>query len=187
MSLSEQFITMIAMAAMGIWIGTSFTTYHRFVHPKKGWRWIMIFTDVLFWIVQALLVFLTLLYVNEGHIRFYIFLALLCGYACYKSLLENIYSKVLEIIIRIVEKTADIIKNTFLILIIKPSIYLLKLLSVSVTMIGKVILSIIIFLLTISAYPLKWIYRLILPNRARQWLFEKVKILIKTLKLIKRK
>lgn len=170
MTLSEQFATMISMAVMGLWIGGSLTTYHRFIHPDKRWRWIMIFTDIFFWIVQGLLAFLVLLYVNEGHIRFYMFIALLCGFAAYKALFEKIYQILLEKLINITVRTIDLIKKTVTVIIITPLIFLAKLLYQLVKMIGKVLLSILLFLLTILSFPLKWLYMLVFPKRFRQWL-----------------
>lgn len=172
MNLSEQFLTMISMTAMGTWIGGSLTTYHRFVHPRKRWRWIMILTDVFFWFVQALLMFLVLLNVNDGQIRFYIFLALLCGFALYKSLLETLYAKILEKMIVFAINTSHFVKRTCQILLIKPVIFLLKLIYELVKMIGKILLTITIFLLTILSYPLKWIYILVFPRRFREWLIK---------------
>jgi len=105
MSLTIQFYTMVAMIAMGSFIGASMDTYHRFFKRDQRKIWLAIINDVLFWILEALLLFYILFLVNKGEIRFYIFLALLCGYACYQSLLKGIYLHLLERLIIVVKKT----------------------------------------------------------------------------------
>lgn len=165
MTLSEQFATMIAMTAMGGWIGVALTTYQRFIHPRKKWQWFMILTDILFWTVQGLLVFLVLLHVNEGEIRFYIFLALALGFSCYKALIEKAYKKCLEVMIHAIRSTSLFIGRTFSLFFVQPTIVLLKLLYRLVKMIGRILLSILLFLLSAIILPLKWIFQLVIPKK----------------------
>jgi spore cortex biosynthesis protein YabQ len=164
MTLSEQFATMIAMTAMGGWIGAALTTYQRFIHPRKKWQWFMILTDILFWAVQGLFVFLVLLNVNEGEIRFYIFLALALGFAAYKALIEKVYKKCLEVIIHTIRATAKFIGRTFSLFFIQPTIVLLKVLYGLVKMIGRILLAVLLFLLSAIILPLKWLCRLVIPK-----------------------
>ena len=35
MTLTVQFYTMVAMVAMGVWLGIAMDTYSRFLHPSK--------------------------------------------------------------------------------------------------------------------------------------------------------
>ena len=74
MTLSVQFYTIVSMILMGVWLGVAVDTYGRFMHPNR-WSILLFLSDILFWIVQSLLVFFVLLQVNEGEIRFYIFIA----------------------------------------------------------------------------------------------------------------
>jgi spore cortex biosynthesis protein YabQ len=96
MSLTTQLATMLAMIGMGSWLGAALDTYNRFLQRQDRAHWIVFINDILFWIVQGLIIFYVLLLVNEGELRFYIFLAILCGYAAYQSLFRMIYLKVLE-------------------------------------------------------------------------------------------
>jgi spore cortex biosynthesis protein YabQ len=96
MSLTTQLATMLAMIGMGSWLGAALDTYNRFLQRQDRTHWIVFINDILFWIVQGLIIFYVLLLVNEGELRFYIFLAILCGYAVYQSLFRMIYLKVLE-------------------------------------------------------------------------------------------
>ncbi|HEX6923159.1 MAG TPA: spore cortex biosynthesis protein YabQ, partial [Bacillales bacterium] len=75
MNLSVQFMTMAAMAVMGLWIGISVDTYGRFFYRggRRRWNVMQITGDLVFWLVQGLLVFFVLLNVNEGDVRIYVF------------------------------------------------------------------------------------------------------------------
>ncbi len=100
MSLTTQFYTMLAMVGMGGWLGAALDTYGRFLKRPLRARWVVFINDLLFWLVQGLILFYLLLLVNEGELRIYIFLAVLCGYAAYQSLLKKIYLQLLEIFIQ---------------------------------------------------------------------------------------
>ncbi|WP_371931952.1 spore cortex biosynthesis protein YabQ [Mesobacillus subterraneus] len=96
MTLSTQFLTMLAMIWMGTLFGASLDTHNRFLKRSKRKSWIVFINDILFWVFQGLSIFYVLFSVNMGELRFYIFLALLCGFAAYQSLFKNMYLKVLE-------------------------------------------------------------------------------------------
>lgn len=105
MSLTIQLYTMLSMIGMGAWIGASLDTYQRFLKRQERKRWLVFIHDILFWIVQALFVFYVLLLVNEAELRIYVFLALLCGFAAYQSLLKAIYMRLLNFLIYIFVQT----------------------------------------------------------------------------------
>lgn len=88
------------MVGMGGWLGAALDTYGRFLKRPLRARWVVFINDLLFWLVQGLILFYLLLLVNEGELRIYIFLAVLCGYAAYQSLLKKIYLQLLEIFIQ---------------------------------------------------------------------------------------
>ncbi len=99
MTLTVQFYTIVSMMLMGVFVGAAVDTYGRFMHPSR-WSIALFFSDILFWIVQGLLIFFVLLKVNEGEIRFYVFLALICGFAMYRALFQRLFNHVLNILIR---------------------------------------------------------------------------------------
>ena len=76
-----------------------------FLKRQERKRWLVFIHDILFWIVQALFVFYVLLLVNEAELRIYVFLALLCGFAAYQSLLKALYMKLLNFLIYIFMQT----------------------------------------------------------------------------------
>lgn len=161
MSLTVQLQTMLAMVAMGGWLGMAIDTYSRLIRGRRWNKWITIINDSLFWILQGLFVFYVLLQVNEGEMRFYILLALLCGYAGYKGLLYNIYNKFLEAFIQAVIKTYKFFKAALFILIINPTKVILKFSYKLCMMIISLIIAVIFFLLKIVYTPFLWVGRAI--------------------------
>lgn len=119
MTLTVQFYTMLSMIGMGIWLGAAVDTYRRFMHSQRS-SLLLIFCDVLFWIVQGLIVFYVLLLVNDGTIRFYIFVALLCGFAMYQALLRNLYLHLLNACIKLAIFAFNVCVNFFRNFIVSP-------------------------------------------------------------------
>jgi spore cortex biosynthesis protein YabQ len=158
MSLSTQFLTMLSMIGMGSLFGALFDTYQRFLDRPKRKVWIVFINDMLFWMIQALLIFYALFLVNNGELRFYIFIALLCGFAAYQSLLKTFYLRLLDFLIRTVISVAQFIKRTFLMVIYKPIVGLVQLVIVILLSIGKGLLSIANFIWKVLQALLKFIF-----------------------------
>ncbi|WP_077614571.1 spore cortex biosynthesis protein YabQ [Caenibacillus caldisaponilyticus] len=169
MTLTEQFATMIAMTAVGGWIGCALTIYQRFFHPKKRRQVFLLLTDTLFWAVQGLVVFLVLLYVNQGEVRFYIFLALALGFSAYKALFETIFKKGLEGVIRSVLFVMRLIRQAIAFSFIYPALVLLKLLYRLGKMIGRFLLALLLVLLKLIYVPLRWGFKRLLPT---EWILK---------------
>lgn len=172
MTLTTQFYTLLAMIGMGSCFGASLDTYQLFLKRSKRSRWIVFIHDVLFWIIQALLVFYVLLLVNQGELRFYSFIALLCGFAAYQALFKKVYMFVLNTIIYFCKSTAIFLKKLCIILIVKPLIgivtavvFLLKFVMRILLAIVRSILRIVLFILRVIFKPfvliLRQIYKLL--------------------------
>ena len=127
MTLSTQFLTMLSMVGIGSLFGVMFDTYQRFLNRPKRKHWIVFINDLLFWIIQSIIVFYTLFLVNNGELRFYIFIALLCGFAAYQSLFKTIYLRLLEMVIFSVISVYRFFKKTFQLLIYKPIVGIIQL------------------------------------------------------------
>src|SRR6478736_1769706 len=143
MTLSTQFITLLSMIGMGSLFGAMFDTYQRFLNRPKRKQWIVFFNDLLFWIIQAVIIFYILFLVNNGELRFYIFIALLCGFAAYQSLFKAIYLRMLEQIIRTAIKLYEFFKRTYLFLIYKPILALIHLVILIVLVLGRGIFALV--------------------------------------------
>ncbi|MFT8318653.1 MAG: spore cortex biosynthesis protein YabQ [Sporolactobacillus sp.] len=165
MTLREQFLSLALMILMGIWIGASFSVYQRFVHPGKRMRWILLLTDPLFWILQALLLFILLLPVNEGRLRFYMFLGTALGFSFYKVLLEKPFLLVFDKIVRLIVQICSFIAKTIYQLVLYPLYFLLMLVFKLCKMIVSVVFKIIGFILIFPLKLLRGFLRLILPER----------------------
>jgi spore cortex biosynthesis protein YabQ len=126
--------------------GAMFDTYQRFLNRPKRKQWIVFINDLLFWIIQAVIIFYTLFLVNNGELRFYIFLALICGFAAYQSLFKGIYLRLLEITIKTIIAITRFIKKTFQLLIYKPIVGLIQLIIVIIIAIGRGLLTLVKFI-----------------------------------------
>ncbi|WP_170005984.1 spore cortex biosynthesis protein YabQ [Bacillus fonticola] len=145
MSLSVQFATMLTMIGMGGFFGASMDTYTRLFIRKKRPRWIVFLHDVLFWIFQGLLIFYVLFLVNEGEVRIYVFLALLCGFAAYQSLLKSIYLFTLERTIRLIVNAYRLGIRIGQTVIIRPVQAIIVALLSFVLMIGRGLYTLVLF------------------------------------------
>jgi spore cortex biosynthesis protein YabQ len=158
MTLSTQFLTMLSMIGMGSLFGMMFDTYQRFLDRPNRKSWIVFFNDLLFWVIQALIIFYTLFLVNNGELRFYIFVALLCGFAAYQSLFKGIYLRLLEFIINTVIAIYRFMRRAFLLLIYKPVLGLIQLIISIPILLGRGLFSLVKFILNILWVVLKVIW-----------------------------
>ncbi|QOR66717.1 spore cortex biosynthesis protein YabQ [Cytobacillus suaedae] len=182
MSLTTQFYTMIAMIGMGSYLGAALDTYGRFLKRPKRARWLVFINDILFWVLQGLIIFYILLSVNEGELRFYVFLALLCGFAAYQSLLRTSYQGFLEVLIRAAVRTYRFLEKTFHLFIVRPIQLLIQLILVLLMgllniliAIGKILLSIFTVIVKVLLSPFKWIGLLLwrmLPQNLKKFLLK---------------
>lgn len=169
MTLTTQFITMAAMIASGILFGAMLDTYQRFLNRPKRKSWIAFINDILFWTAQALLIFYVLYLVNKGEIRFYIFIALLCGFAAYQALVKRLYLWLLERVIQAGVWLGRLFAKTVQLLVFKPVIGLFQLIVGLVLLIGKGLLLLLAFVGKIALFfiriilflPLKKIFSIL--------------------------
>ncbi|MGM0846995.1 MAG: spore cortex biosynthesis protein YabQ [Bacillota bacterium] len=178
MTLSVQFYTMLAMVGMGSVFGAALDTYNRFLNRNERKRWLVFLNDVLFWIVQALFIFYILFSVNFGEVRFYIFIALLCGFAGYQALLKELYKKFLESIIQgflslyrfLVKMVMNLLYSPvkwMVLLLLSVILGLLKGVWVISVFLFKAILSILKIVFT----PVLWVVKIIsrlLPKKVKK-------------------
>lgn len=180
MTLSTQFMTMLTMIGMGSYFGASLDTYNRFLQRSKRNSWIVFCNDILFWLYQGLSIFYVLFLVNKGELRFYIFLALLCGFAAYQSLLKKGYLRLLEIVISMMISIYQFLRKAFHVMIYKP-IYSLILFFISIAImmakgllaLARGILKILLFVIKVLLKPFEWIVFIfwnILPKKIKKML-----------------
>lgn len=163
--------TMLAMTVMGVWIGASIDTYRRFLSVRRPPIWLMFTNDVVFWLLQGLLMFYILLNVNEGEMRMYVFLAVLLGYAAYQSLFQTIFLRWLETTIRCIKTLYRLTVKTVEMFIILPIKWLLQIIFALCMIVVTALWRIVRFLSKLLFIPLTWIGRMIaswIPNHFKE-------------------
>ncbi|MBT2679199.1 spore cortex biosynthesis protein YabQ [Bacillus sp. ISL-35] len=157
MTLSTQFLTMLAMIGMGSLFGASLDTHNRFLKRSKRKSWIVFINDILFWVFQGLSIFYVLFSVNMGELRFYIFLALLCGFAAYQSLFKKMYLKLLEHTISITINVYLFFVKAVRLLIVRPLQVLAATALSLVLLTGRGLYGLLKWLLSVLLWLLKYI------------------------------
>jgi spore cortex biosynthesis protein YabQ len=159
MTLSTQFLTMLSMIGMGALFGMMLDTYQRFLQRSKRKHWLIFLNDILFWGLQALLIFYILFLVNQGEIRFYIFIALLCGFAAYQSLFKRFYLRALEMAIASFISLYQFLRKTVLILVFKPALALFQLVIAIILIIGRGLITLVKFIFKVLILLLRFILK----------------------------
>lgn len=175
MTLEEQFQSLGLMIAMGVWIGASFSVYQYFIHPGRKARWILLIIDPVFWILQALLLFVLLLPVNEGRLRVYLFLGTALGFSVYMTFLEKPFMRFFDRIVAWIVRIARFAVKTVCRLLLDPLYFLLKLAYRLCKIIISIFLKTLLFLLVMPLKVLRGFLRVILPEK---WLIDIEKRLI---------
>lgn len=181
MTLSVQFYTLLAMIGMGSLFGATLDTYQRFLKRNKRKRWIVFLNDLLFWLIQGIVIFYVLFLVNFGELRFYLFLALLCGFSAYQALFKGLYNSMLEQLIRLGKGTIRLLYRTIYLLIYQPikGLYLV-LAAIILYLYGlllalvKTVWVVIKWLLKTILKPFSWLLKKIIPKSSRKF-FVKMK------------
>lgn len=155
MTLSTQFLTMLAMIGMGSLFGASLDTHNRFLKRSKRKSWIVFINDILFWVFQGLSIFYVLFSVNMGELRLYIFLALLCGFAAYQSLFKKMYMKLLERVIAITISIYIFLVKAVRMLVIRPMQFLAATVLSLLLMTGRGLYALVKWLLAVLLWLLK--------------------------------
>jgi len=177
MTLSTQFMTMLAMVSMGLFFGISLDTYQYFLKRPIRKRSIVFIHDILFWILQALLMFYVLFLVNKGEVRIYLVLALLLGFAMYKSLFQALYLRLLKAIISFCIHSYRFFIKLFMNIVYKPIKSILQLLLSIIITLGKGLMALVSgifrvlrFIIKILFKPIEWLLSLlwlIVPKKVK--------------------
>ncbi|MFC3882077.1 spore cortex biosynthesis protein YabQ [Bacillus songklensis] len=178
MTLTTQFYTILSMIAMGSYLGAALDTYQFFLNRPKRAGWIVFINDVLFWALQALLFFYVLFYVNEGELRLYAFLAILCGFAAYQSLFKTVYMRLLKMIINMIVLTYGFVVRLIQLLIVKPVLLVSRLLVMILLFVYKSLLALLKITWKIVWAPIRWIGMIIwrmMPKNVKSFLHSSFK------------
>src|SRR5699024_4364673 len=128
-----------------------------FPRRKKTWSLIHILVDILFWMMQGLIVFFVLLEVNRGVVRIPILLVLLCGYGAYRALFQSLTIRMLDGAIRMGSSFFRFLRKTVDFILIQPIKWLLQLLVSFGKILSSLIIRVFLFIVKMIWIPLKWL------------------------------
>ncbi|TDQ34219.1 spore cortex biosynthesis protein YabQ [Aureibacillus halotolerans] len=172
MTITLQMASLLAMVAAGIWVGLSVDTYKRIWRHYIRNMWMKGLHDIIFWVLQGVLVFFLLWHVNYGELRFYLLLAMLLGVSMYQTLLKRAYLTMLNALLSCILTLVRILRQACLLLIIRPIVWVASVIWAIIAFIVGGIGKILYHLLRIVFFlPIRWglllIWRL-LPIKTRQ-------------------
>lgn len=113
-SLISQVNLIIFSLLSGIITGVFFDIYRLirgFGNPNKI---LTVIQDLLFWILTAIVVFVFLMYTNEGYLNFYVYICLILGVYLYLKLLSKAFIKLQYRTLRFNGKMVRVVLNTIL-------------------------------------------------------------------------
>ncbi|MDL4840483.1 spore cortex biosynthesis protein YabQ [Aquibacillus rhizosphaerae] len=187
MTLTTQFLTILVMIAGGVYLGAAIETFRRFEVHWKQHKIYAYSIEIGFWLLQTLILFYLLYVVNQGELRFYILLAMLCGYAMYKSVFENIYKRLLERVIKISISIYYFFYRLVHALIVRPIKGLIMFAIAVLLWIWGIVLWIVILLFKIIGYPIKLILVLLwrlIPQKVKKYLSQLAGLFLKIKNII---
>jgi len=79
------FFTMV----MGCFAALILNFYQILIRKAGVARWMLYFLDLLFWVLMVMLVFIGMLCINQGEMRYYVLIALISGGAVYYQTLSG--------------------------------------------------------------------------------------------------
>jgi spore cortex biosynthesis protein YabQ len=125
-SVSSQAYIFLCSIAGGMAIALVYDFFRIFRKAVKTGSLVTYVQDLLFWLIVAVIMFLTIYYSNDGELRVYLFIGALLGVVLYALLLSRIVMGSSLFIIRMVAKVIKAI----IFLITYPARFILRLLKI---------------------------------------------------------
>ena len=113
-SLIDQVKLIIFSLLSGIITGVFFDIYRLIRGFENPNRFLTIIQDLLFWTLTSIVVFIFLMYTNEGYINFYVYVSLIIGVYLYLRLLSKIFIKLQYRLLKLNGKLFRILRNLIL-------------------------------------------------------------------------
>lgn len=133
-------------------MGMGFDTYHVFKGKGRFPKWLVFITDLIFWAFSIWLVFFVLVKINDGIVRYPIFISIMVGAWTYFLLGSKKYIKLLLSVIRFSKwlyRTGVWLINT---MVVRPILLLYKLVWMLISFLISVILTILNFIWKIISF-----------------------------------
>lgn len=173
MNLQTQWLTLVWMLASGTFMGIAFDSYRVVSGQLRFPRWSVNLLDLFYWIASALFVFRMLYHVNQGELRFYVFLGLFLGVWIHFLFLSVLTERFVVNLIRIVRRIYGFGVRLVYLTLVVPIKWLWK----GFRLLLGFLWILIIFLGRVTLFPiwklLAWAFRPILnalhiPDRLRK-------------------
>jgi len=104
MSTVNQAYVFLATVYTGMIVGFIYDFNRVIRRIFKPRPWVVGIMDLLFWLIVAGIVFVALLYANDGEVRFYNFIGLAMGWSLYLLTISSWVIKALSLMYRTIEK-----------------------------------------------------------------------------------
>ena len=113
-SLINQVKLIIFSLLSGIITGVFFDIYRLIRGFEEPNKFVTIIQDLLFWALTSIVVFIFLMYTNEGYINFYVYLCLIMGVYLYIKIFSKAFIKVQYKLLKFNGKVFRIVWNAVL-------------------------------------------------------------------------
>ncbi|MCF6094690.1 spore cortex biosynthesis protein YabQ [Microaerobacter geothermalis] len=169
MSIIVQFHTFLWTVVNGIALGLLFDIYRVFRIFLRLSKFFLFLTDLLYWFFAIPLVFFTLLFVNDGEVRIYIFLGLFLGGILYFYFMSSLMMRFLIGLVRWLIQLYESVKKMIHFIVIKPLIFLFRFLLRSVQIIFISALTIVWWIILKLYHLLTWMFLWLMRPFNRVW------------------
>ncbi len=169
MTIEIQFASFITMGIVGFYLGCMFDTNERIIQAIKGSRIVKGLCQLVFWLIQSMIIFYLLVKVNGGQVRLYFIIAIIFGYWLYFLRFRKVYQRTLARIIQLIKAILLFIKKTITTIIIKP----IKLLVLAFLTVINLVIMMVLKLFSFLLIMIGWLFRpilLIIPKNVRKYL-----------------
>ena len=113
-SLINQVNLIVFSLLSGIITGVFFDVYRLIRGFENPNRFLTAIQDLLFWTLTAIVVFIFLMYTNEGYLNFYVYVCLIIGVYLYLKLLSKTFIKLQYKSLKFNGKMFRVVLNTIL-------------------------------------------------------------------------
>lgn len=113
-SINKQLMLILLSLISGLIIGVMFDIYRLIRGIESPNKVITFIEDILFWVLNALVVFIFLFLYDYAYIGFYVYLCIIAGLGIYLKFLSRFLIKVLFRIFNAIGKSLRILKNIVL-------------------------------------------------------------------------
>jgi spore cortex biosynthesis protein YabQ len=151
-SIGVQLQTVMAMLTCGALMGMGFDTYHVFKGRSRLPGWVVFIFDLLFWVGSMGLVFLILIKVNDGLIRFPIFFGVIIGAWVYFLIGSKKYIHFLNRVIKFSQWLYRATLTVIDIILIRPILFFYRVILMLLTFLYSVLLAILGFLWKVTRF-----------------------------------